>query len=166
MLMYIHKRFYYNRPPHNNHLGQDKLVEGVKGKCCITLPCQIPSTFRSCLCAAWPTTSHRSLIPPPLDPPHYHCWAMFKSKCLRINFRVWWRGAHACKRCIQLGGCVRFKSAVSRTLMDARWKHTWSLSYVLLIEVLWHPAWPRHKAAAPLKIKVRIVCTCKQRQGV
>lgn len=35
---------------------------------------------------------------------------------------------------------VRFKSAVSRTLMDARWKHTWSLSYVLLIEVLWHPA--------------------------
>lgn len=46
-------------------------------------------------------------------------------------------------------------SAVSRTVTDAMWKHTWSLSYVLPAEVLWHPPFdPRDKAEA-LKIKER-----------
>lgn len=45
-------------------------------------------------------------------------------------------------------------SAVSRTVTDALWKHTWSLSYVLPSEVLWHPPFdPRDKAAVALKIK-------------
>lgn len=63
--------------------------------------------------------------------------------CLYVPLPTWW--------------CV-FGSAVSRTVTDARWKHTWSLRYVLLIEVLWHPARPRHKAAT-LKIKAHM-CLC------
>lgn len=69
--------------------------------------------------------------------------------------------AHACV-CSRPGGV----SAVIPTAMDAGWKHTWSLSYVLLIEVFWHAGWPCCNAAT-LKIKARrnLVCTCKQRHG-
>lgn len=48
-------------------------------------------------------------------------------------------------------------SAVSRTVTDAVWKHTWSSSYVLPSEVLCHPpSDPRDKAAVALKIKERV----------
>lgn len=47
--------------------------------------------------------------------------------------------------------------------MDAWWKHTWSLSYVLLMEVLWHPAWPPPQADT-LKIKVHM-CLCAHTSG-
>lgn len=41
-------------------------------------------------------------------------------------------------------------SAVSRTATDAMWKHTWSLSYVLPAEVLWHPPFdPRDEGRGP-----------------
>lgn len=59
---------------------------------------------------------------------------MFKSRCLQMNLGGTVTWAHACM-CGQPGGV----SAVSQMVMDAWWKHTWSLSYVLLIEVLWHP---------------------------
>lgn len=58
--------------------------------------------------------------------------------------------AHACVLG-QLGGV----SAFSRTVMDAEWKHTWSLSYVLLSGTL------VASNTAALKIKF---CIYKQRR--
>lgn len=41
---------------------------GDKRKQCVTLPCQILSSFRSCLCLAESINSYHSLIPPPSIP--------------------------------------------------------------------------------------------------
>lgn len=49
-----------------------------------------------------------------------------------------------------------FWSAVSWTVMDARWKHTWSLSYVLLVEVPLAPCLTPPQGSHPKNKKVHM----------
>lgn len=88
------------------------------------------------------------LIPPSLGP--------FASSLTLLGYfqklaqaRVRWRVHMAAMHGQTVG-----VSAVSRAVTDALWKHTWSSSYVLPSEVLWHPPFDlRDKAAVALKIK-------------
>lgn len=69
MLMYIYKQSYWHVWPHSSPPWQNELV---KGKCGITLPCQILSTFSIlcvCVCVAQSITSHLSSNPSPFRTP-------------------------------------------------------------------------------------------------
>lgn len=91
------------------------------------------------------------IVQSPLRPPYQHCWTMFKSRCLQMNSGVQWHRLYV----LMPTGCCPSVSAVSQTVTDVRWKHTWSLSYVLLNKVLLHHARPYCKATI-LKIKVHM----------
>lgn len=87
-----------------------------------------------------------SLIIPPSIGPHATSLTLlgYVQKLARARVR---RRLHVAAMQSQTVGV----SAVSRTVTDALWKHTWSSCYVLPAEVLWHPPFdpPRRGSRGP-----------------